>query len=226
MFLKVVRFLFRLGLPLIARIDKIGFENLPESGGALVATNHLGRLDAILGMVLADRDDVVMLVAEKYQVYAFWRWVVKQVDGIWLNRNETDFHAMRAVYRRLRQGGILAMAPEGTRSKTEALIPGKPGAVYLAARANVPIIPAAITGTEDRLVKEKLRRLQRLHITITVGEPLTLPPLDPQNRDAYLHDWTEEIMCRIAALLPPKYRGVYANHPRLHELLEEQQMAA
>ena len=225
MFLKVIRLIARLVLPLFARIDKIGFENLPKTGGALVATNHLGRLDAILGMVLSDREDVIMLVAEKYQKYVFWRWVVKNVDGIWLNRNEADFHALRLVHRRLRQGGILAIAPEGTRSQTEALIFGKPGAAYLAARANVPVIPAAISGTEDRVVKERLRRWQRLHITITLGEPLMLPPMERKERDDYLQACTDEIMCRIAALLPGHYRGVYANHPRLQELLQEQQPA-
>ena len=226
MFLKAIRLIARIVLPLIARVELVGFENIPKTGGAIVATNHLGRLDAILGMVLANRDDVIMLVAEKYQAHAFWRWVVEEVDGIWLNRNETDFHALRLVHRRLRQGGILAIAPEGTRSRTESLLPGKSGTAYLAARANVPVLPAAITGTEDRLVQEKLRRLQRLHVTVTVGEPFILSPMDRENRDAYLQAGTDEIMCRIAALLPPRHRGVYASHPRLQALLQEQRPAA
>jgi len=225
MFLKAIRLIARVVLPLVARVELVGFENIPRTGGAIVATNHLGRLDAILAMVLANRDDVIMLVAEKYQVYAFWRWVVREVDGIWLNRNETDFHALRLVHRRLRQGGILAIAPEGTRSRTESLLPGKSGTAFLAARANVPVLPAAITGTEDRLVKEKLRRLQRLYVTVTVGEPFMLPPMDRENRDAFLQAGTDEIMCRIAALLPGHYRGVYADYPRLQELLQEQQPA-
>lgn len=219
MFLKTVRIITRLILHLIARVELIGFDKIPKTGGVLVAGNHLGRLDAMLGMILTDREDVIMMVADKYRAYAFWRWAVKKMDAIWLNREEADFHALRLAQKRLKAGGLAAVAPEGTRSKTEALLPGKPGAAFLAVKTGVPIIPVAATGTEDRVVRHRLRRLKRLHIVIRVGDPFTLPPIDYHNRDAFLQEATDEIMCRIAALLPPNYRGVYAEHPRLQELL-------
>jgi 1-acyl-sn-glycerol-3-phosphate acyltransferase len=204
----------------IARINMENPECIPKEGGCVVVSNHIGRLDAMLGIVLAERDDVIMFVAEKYQKYAFWRWVVGQVDGIWLNRFETDFHALREVHKRLKAGGILAIAPEGTRSQSGKLLPGKHGAAFLAAKAGVPIVPVALTGTEDAVVKARLRHLQRLDVTIRVGEPFELPPLDRKDRDAYLEAQTTEIMCRIAALLPPDYHGHYAEHPRLLALSE------
>jgi 1-acyl-sn-glycerol-3-phosphate acyltransferase len=162
-----------------------------------------------------------MMVAEKYEKVALWRWVGQKLDVIWLNRFEADIHALRETTRRLRKGGILAVAPEGTRSPTEALQEGKPGAAFLAAKAQVPLIPVGLTGTEDRLVKARLRRFRRLNITLRAGEPFTLPPIDRKNREAYLATQTEEIMCRISAVLPEKYRGVYADHPRLEELLSD-----
>jgi 1-acyl-sn-glycerol-3-phosphate acyltransferase len=68
-----------------------------------------------------------------------------------------------------------------------------------------------------------LRRLQRLDIHIQIGEPFVLPPLPRgAERDPFLEASTDEIMCRIAALLPPQYRGVYADHLRLQELLAAQ----
>ncbi|MFO7537838.1 MAG: lysophospholipid acyltransferase family protein [Chloroflexota bacterium] len=204
----------------LAKIDIEGIERIPQEGGCVVVSNHIGRLDAMLAIVLAERDDVIMFVAEKYQKYAFWRWAVRQVDGIWLNRFDTDFHALREVHKRLKGGGILAIAPEGTRSRSGKLLPGKQGAAFLAAKAGVPIVPIALTGTEDTVVKSRLRRLQRLDVTIRVGEPFALPPLDRKDRDAYLEAQTTEIMCRIAALLPPDYHGHYAAHPRLLALRE------
>ena len=222
MFLRTIRLIFRIVLKAIARIDISGYEYIPETGGAIVVTNHVGRLDAILGVILADRDDFILMIAEKYQKYAFWRWAGKKVDAVWLDRYEADFHAMRVVYRRLKQGEILGMAPEGTRSKTGTMAEGKPGAAYLAAKTNVPIIPVGLTGTEDNIVKNRLRHLHRLDIAIRIGEPFYLPPMDRKNRDEYLARSTEEIMCRIAALLPPKSRGVYADAPRLKEILAEQ----
>jgi 1-acyl-sn-glycerol-3-phosphate acyltransferase len=226
MFLRIVRFIFRIVLKIIARVDITGYGNVPETGGAIVVVNHIGRLDALLGVILADRDDFILLAAEKYQKNAFWRWTGKQVDAVWLDRFDADFHAMRIVYKRLKNGEILGMAPEGTRSKSESLVEGKPGAAYLAGKTGVPIIPVGLTGTEDREVKAKLPRLRRLDIKIRIGEPFYLPPMDRKNRDLYLEQYTDEIMCRVAALLPPSYRGVYADHPRLYELLSEGALAA
>lgn len=226
MFLRIVRFIFRIVLRIIARVDITGYGNVPETGGAIVVVNHIGRLDALLGVILADRDDFILLAAEKYQKNAFWRWTGKQVDAVWLDRFDADFHAMRIVYKRLKNGEILGMAPEGTRSKSESLVEGKPGAAYLAGKTGVPIIPVGLTGTEDREVKAKLPRLRRLDIKIRIGEPFYLPPMDRKNRDLYLEQYTDEIMCRVAALLPPSYRGVYADHPRLYELLSEGALAA
>jgi 1-acyl-sn-glycerol-3-phosphate acyltransferase len=84
-------------------------------------------------------------------------------------------------------------------------------------------VPVAITGTEDKALFGSIKRFRRAHITVTAGPAFTLPPLPRENRDEALKQYTDEIMCRIAALLPEKYRGVYANHQRLKELLEEQQ---
>ena len=107
MFLRTIRFVFRIVLKIIARVDISGYDYIPETGGAIVVINHIGRLDGMLGVILADRDDFILMVAEKYQKYAFWRWAGKKVDAVWLDRYEADFHAMRVVYKRLKSGEIL-----------------------------------------------------------------------------------------------------------------------
>ena len=220
MFLKVLRLVSRILLRVIADVEIVGLENVPQQGGCVAVSNHIGRLDAMLALVLPERDDVIMMIAEKYQAYAFWRFWVRRFDAIWLNRFEADFHALREVVKRLHKGGILAIAPEGTRSQSGKLLAGRPGAAFLAAKAQVPVLPMAIMGTEDSVVKAKLRRLQRLKIKIIVGQPFMLPPIDRKNKDAYFQAQTDEIMCRIAALLPPSYHGVYKEHPRLQALTE------
>ena len=195
-------------------------ENLPSSGGFIAAANHLGRLDVALVYHLLDRRDVYLMIAEKYQKYAIVRWLVNRMDAIWVDRFGADFRALREMLNRLQRGGILAIAPEGTRSQNGALIEGRPGVSYLAAKAGVPILPVAATGTQDALVKEQLSHFRKPHITVRIGQPFILPPLQGQDRDATLQGYTDEIMCRIAALLPPDYRGVYADHPRLRQLTE------
>jgi 1-acyl-sn-glycerol-3-phosphate acyltransferase len=77
-----------------------------------------------------------------------------------------------------------------------------------------------ISGSEQTF--PKLARLQRAHIVARFGPMFTLPPLERDNREEQMKQQTDEIMCRIAALLPESYRGFYADHPRLKELLDEQ----
>jgi 1-acyl-sn-glycerol-3-phosphate acyltransferase len=213
-----LRLLLKLFFGLFTHLETSGRENLPTASGYIVAANHLGRLDVALVYHLLDRRDVYLLVAEKYRKYAIFRWLVKHMDAIFVERFDADFRALREMLRRLQRGGILVIAPEGTRSPTGALIEGRPGGIYLAVKAGVPIVPVAVTGTQDKLVLANLSHLRKPRLTVRVGKPLELPPINGKDRDAAMQAHTEEIMCRIAALLPPEYRGVYADHPRLKEL--------
>lgn len=218
---KSTRTLIRLGLGLVAHIEVADLENLPTSGALIAVSNHLGRLDALMPYRFSNRTDITMLIAEKYYENPIFRFLGKQLDGVFIDRFNADVGALREAFSRLKRGGLLVMAPEGTRSPTEGLIEGKPGSGYLAAKAGVPIIAVGVTGTEDRLVKMQLRRFRRAQIRARVGKPFNLPPFDNKNRETAIQHATDEIMCRIAALLPEHNRGIYANHPRLLELLDQ-----
>ncbi len=217
----LIRFLTKLILFLIADVKVYGVEKLPQSGPCIVASNHLGRLDAALPLTVTKRHDVILMIAEKYEKVPFWRFLARLMDAFFVNRYEPDLKALREVTRRLKRGEFLVIAPEGTRSKTEALLPGRHGAIYLAQKTGAVLLPVGIYGTEDRVVKQNLRRLKRSKIVLRAGEPYTLPPMNGADRDSYLAEQTTELMCRIAALLPEKYRGVYADYPRVHELLAQ-----
>ena len=138
---------------------------------------------------------------------------------MFIDRFNSDIGAIRATLRRLNQGQILTITPEGTRSKSGNLIEAKPGGIYLAWKAGVPILPVAITGCEDAVVKDRLKHLRRLHIHAVAGPSFTLSPLAGKDREALMQHYTDEVTCRIAALLPEGRRGVYAGHARLQELL-------
>ena len=195
-------------------------ENLPVEGGYIVAANHLGVLDAALVYHLLENQDVIIIVAKEHQKFAIFRWAVKKLDAVWINRFNADFRALRIVLNRLRQGGVLVIAPEGTRSPTGALITARAGASYLAAKTELPLVPAGVIGTLDAVIKSQLLHFRKPQIFLRVGKPIRFPSLDGEDRAAKLQQYTDEIMCQIAMLLPPANRGVYADHPRLLELLE------
>jgi 1-acyl-sn-glycerol-3-phosphate acyltransferase len=216
----IIRGLIRLLFNLIARVEVRGYENLPKDSSFVIATNHLGFVDVPIAFYALDRWDMFVLIAEKWGKIDLVRWVGKYFNFIFIDRFNPDIKALRRVISLMESNNILVIAPEGTRSRTGALIEAKPGVSYLATKLNRPIVPVAITGTEDKNLFGNLKRLRRSHITLTAGQVFSLPPLPRENRDEVLKRYTDEIMCHIAALLPENYRGVYANHPRLKELLE------
>jgi 1-acyl-sn-glycerol-3-phosphate acyltransferase len=206
----ILRFIVRLILNLIAHIEVTGFDNLPADHGYVIAANHIGRLDAALAYYILDRPDIIMMVAEKYEKYAIFRWLVRITNGMFIDRYNADIKVVRETLRRLQQGQILTITPEGTRSKSGNLIQAKPGGIYLAWKAGVPILPVAITGSEDAVVKDRLQHFKRLDIKIVAGPAFTLPPIEGKDRDTAMQAFTDEVMSRIAALLPPERRGFYA----------------
>lgn len=208
-------------LRIIARVDLQGLNNIPASGACIMASNHIGRLDVLLVYSLMPRKDVIMLVAEKYSDSRLWRWVGKRLDAIFVERFEADYKAVRQVMKRLKQGELLAIAPEGTRSRDGKLTQAKSGAVYLAAKAGIPIIPVGILGTDDQDVAKRLKKLKRLSIIIRVGKPFLLPANVELERDVRLEQQTNEMMCQIAALLPAERHGYYRENPRIGEILAE-----
>jgi 1-acyl-sn-glycerol-3-phosphate acyltransferase len=115
----------------------------------------------------------------------------------------------------------MVITPEGTRSKVGTLIAGKEGVSYLAAKMGFPIAPVGISGSFDSIFFGQLKKLKRPHIIVSIGPTFGLPPLpvEAREREKALTADTDEIMCRIAVLLPPEQRGVYANHLRLKQLL-------
>lgn len=211
--------LIRLIFNLIARVEVSGYEYLPEKGGFIIATNHLGIVDVPIGLYALNRWDMFVMIGEKWQKVGLFRWAGKYFNLIFIDRFNPDIKTLRKVISLMEENKVLVIAPEGTRSRVGSLIAAKPGVSYLAAKLNRPIIPVAITGTEDKVLLANLKKLRRSHITVTAGPAFTLPSLPRENRDQALKRDTDEIMCRIAAILPEKYRGVYADHPRLKELL-------
>lgn len=216
--LRVFRVIFTAAFGLLSKPTYLGRENIPPIGPFLVVTNHLSYADPPLIFLGLQRTHMVVLAADKYKSNPFFRWVIETAGGVWLNRGAGDRGALKASLEILKGPNILGMAPEGTRSKvTHALQLGKSGAAFIASKAGVPLLPIGLTGT-DKVFAEALR-FHRAPLTFTAGKPFKLPPLDTQpNKALALDEYTHEIMCRIAAILPESYQGVYKGDPRIAEI--------
>lgn len=206
---RTLRAISRWILERIARVQAEGMENIPSDETFLLCINHLHLFDPPVVMAFMPQT-VSVMVASKYAPRTKpVGWILRLVDSIFVNRGEVDRQALKAVLQRLKAGRTVGIAPEGTRSPTGALQRGKEGAAYIALKSGVRVLPVAIWGVEQIL--SSLKRLRRAEVYIRFGEPFALE-VDPNlSRSAQLEQGTYEIMMALARLLPPEYRGVYAD---------------
>jgi len=205
----------------LVELKVVGGENVQDGTAYIVATSHISRLDTPFLMLSTHRQDIIAMVAREYEKAPFFGWFLNKLGVIWISRDGYDLSAFRQASVHLKNNWIVGVAPEGTRSKTQQLLEGKPGAALLAIRNQVEVIPTAVLGSTD-LIHSNLR-LQRAKVEVRFGKPFLLHQVDNERTTKdRLKQATDEIMCRIALLLPEERRGFYANHPRLKELQAEQ----
>jgi 1-acyl-sn-glycerol-3-phosphate acyltransferase len=199
--------LMRLLVRMFSRIHVEGTENVPEDGPFIYVSNHLHYFDTpVIGTNLPRIPRP--LAAEKYEKHAFGP-LLKILGAIFINRGEVDRTALRMALNVLEDGEPLAVAVEGTRSKTGALSGGKDGAAFLATRAGVPVQPVVIWGVEN--IGSSIKRLHRADVYVRFGEPFELS--EGRVRADQLSALTEQVMVALARLLPEEYRGIYQEHP-------------
>jgi len=199
---RVISALYRL----LARLEISGAEHIPAEGGCLLVTNHISRLDTPTLLVAAPRR-IYPLAADKYKNFPVFNWLLNISGAIWINRTEFDREALLKSIDVLKRGDVLGIAPEGTRSRSGAMQKAKSGVAFLAARTGVPVVPVGITGTNTMV--QDFARLRRMRICVKFGEAFNLPKYGKLTAEE-LDATTDLIMGRLAALLPPPYRGVYA----------------
>jgi 1-acyl-sn-glycerol-3-phosphate acyltransferase len=189
----------------LMKLDVKGREHLPRSGPYLITCNHLHQLDSMVLFSVLERRTVIY-AAEYLQHSAFTNWVLGDMgQAIFVKRGEADLEALELGLTVLRSGGVLGIGPEGTRSKTGALGPGRAGAAYIATRVDVPIVPIVAWGQER--APSQWKRLRRPEVNVRIGQPLRLPQGETSVADLQRH--TDRIMFALADLLPEEYRGVY-----------------
>jgi 1-acyl-sn-glycerol-3-phosphate acyltransferase len=194
----------------IRKFEVFGKENVPLEGPLILASNHLNNADPPMIVLASPRQPIFMAKQEMID-WPILGWFLKTYGAFPVRRGEADLAALRGASEVVKNGGMLVMFPEGTRSRTGAMTPGHPGTGLLALRTGAPVLPVAITGTYGPSWPWILLKPRAIkHVTVTIGEPFHVPPAKRVNSAAAV-EATDFIMRRIAALLPPELRGVYAN---------------
>jgi 1-acyl-sn-glycerol-3-phosphate acyltransferase len=206
---KVVNYTFYCLTSLICRINTNPLTSIPAKGPLIIVANHVNFLEIpILITRMGSRSVTGFAKIETWDNpilgYLFNLWEI-----IPIQRGEADVGALREALRALTEGKILAIAPEGTRSGHGRLQQGHPGVVLLALRSGASLLPLVYYGGEK--IWQNLSRLRRTNFDIVVGKPFYLRAEGVKVTQAVRQQMTDEIMWQLAALLPPVYRGHYAN---------------
>jgi 1-acyl-sn-glycerol-3-phosphate acyltransferase len=202
MFDKIVWYLARL------LINFIGMEKLkkiPHQGPLLIAMNHINFLEAPLWYFLFKPRKVWALAKAELWENPFYGVFVRKWGGLKINRGRADKATFDMVDRMMKKNHMVAIAPEGTRSKNGILRRGKPGVVLMSRMLDVPILPVVHWGGQN--FWKNLLHLRRTDFHIEVGEPYRLNG-DPHNREDR-KAMTEKVMRSMAELLPLELRGPY-----------------
>lgn len=204
---RIINAMLRPLVALFLPYDVEGQKNLPAEGPVIVMMNHINFVDVIMPAMFLPRDVVMLSKIENFRTPVFGLFV-RAYGSLAVRRGELDLQAMRLSLQALKKGQVLVIAPEGTRSGHGRLQGGHDGLAFVAAQAGVPVVPFVMYGHES--FWHRLTRLRRTRLHIRVGEPFRFVTGGRPRRDE-LHGMTDEAMYRLAALLPPEFRGVYAN---------------
>ncbi len=193
---------------LLVHVELDGLDNIPATGPAILMINHVAFLDPVMLIAHVRRRIVPMSKIENLRLPGV-NVLIRVWGAINVRRGEVDRAALRQAIEALHGGHLLLMAPEGTRSKSGELQEPHDGIAYVATRTGAMVIPVGIVGTPD--IAKNAKRLRRTDVHVTFGRPFYFDTAGARVGREALSQMTREAMYQLAAVLPPRQRGRFAD---------------
>ena len=203
-------------LALLARPKVEGLEHVPSSGPAILASNHLAVMDSFYLCLVVRRRITFLAKAEYFTGKGlkgrFLGWFYSVAGQVPIDRTDADAaqDALQTAERLLRQGRLLGLYPEGTRSPDGRLYTGKTGLARLALQTGVPVIPVAMIGT-DVVNPPGTRFLRPGRVTVRFGKPMDFSRFEGMAGNRFIERAvTDEVIYELMQLSGQEYVDVYA----------------
>ena len=207
----IANVIFKSSMGIFADYSVIGRENIPTRGPLIVVSNHLANIDPAIVASALNRPPLFMAKKELFS-NPFMRFLLSGYGVHPLDRTGADLRALNRAKSQLTvEGRVIILFPEGTRSRNQILQSGKPGVAHLASITGAPIVPFGLAGTSKlQGIVGVLRPTGTL--TLNIGAPFKIAQDDGTPARRRLMSATDEIMRRIAALIPEANRGKFAQN--------------
>ncbi|PKB80248.1 MAG: hypothetical protein BZY88_09155 [SAR202 cluster bacterium Io17-Chloro-G9] len=188
------------------RLEVIGKDSVPPYGPLLVVANHLSFNDPPVLVCSIPR---TLSFIGKKELFGnpIGNFLMRNFNVHPYDRSGLGVDSIRLALRLLDQDRMVMIFPEGHRSPDHTLKEGMPGAAYIALKSQAPVLPIGITGTER--ISPWRMPVPLTKFRVNIGQPFTLPNVEGTPSKDVLNNMRDMMMSRIAALLPPSYRGVY-----------------
>ena len=198
--------------------DVEGLDNVPETGGAIFAGNHLSVADEIMLGAVVERRVSFWAKSDYFTGKGpsglFFKTLMNGLGAIPVNREggRAALSAFDSAIPVLQEGGLVCVYPEGTRSPDGRLYRGRTGVARLALAARVPIIPVGSLGTDKiQPTGQVMPKLKRGEVTIKFGQPISVEKWqDAENTSSAAREITDTVMSAIQALTGQEYVPRYA----------------
>jgi 1-acyl-sn-glycerol-3-phosphate acyltransferase len=199
------RILLRAFFRVFNRWEVVGRDLVPAEGGVLLVANHTSYADPPVVGTASPRPVNFMAKAELFSI-PLLGWVIKRTHAFPVRRGAGDREALRRAIRLLKEGKVLLIFPEGTRSPDGRLIAAEQGAAFIALSAGVQVVPVALDGA-DRLLPLHSPIMRPAKLRVWFGAPIDLAPLRGQRltRDV-LQQASDLMMAGLRDLLPAERR--------------------
>ena len=199
----------RLLIFLVCRVSVRGTEHVPMNGPLLLVSNHLSWFDPILVAGLLPRRTWFFAKQEIFS-WPIVSWLVRRTGQIPVHRGKRDRAALEQALTYLQEQHTLLIFPEGTVARQEQLLEAYTGGAMLALRTGTTVLPVALSGSR-RILRPGSG--WRPYVTVQFGEPYVPAVPTGLTRKEGLRTITQEMMQRIATMLPPEQRGAYRDLP-------------
>ena len=215
---RLIRFAMNFSrLLLLVRFKVVGRENMPAQGPYIVVLNHTSVVDTPVLLLNFPLQKWRFFAIEKWKFHPVYGPIMSWLGAIYIKKDMVDRQQLREAMAAVQEGNVFGLAPEGTRSFNGQMMAAKDGAAYLASRAKVPILPVGLVNND--VLFANIKRFRPTTIEVRIGKPVMLPDNGRRVRSRDLPAYTHFIMVHIAAQLPKRYHGHYADSPALAALL-------